>query len=119
MLGLLLGARETFLTTFSICKWKQLVAETTFKKSIQDVLVETSKSKVIHKPTSAKKQSDKRKLLRQTSHQLKKIKEQESINMVLTNRISWRTLDKLNKMEGLVTPERKRQLPDAEEPAPK
>ena len=72
MLGLLLGARETFLTTFSICKWKQLVAETTFKKSIQDVLVETSKSKVIHKPTSAKKQSDKRKLLRQTSHQLKK-----------------------------------------------
>ena len=175
------GARETFLTTFSICKWKQLplnekqdhslhdckacqnhsselvntfpgsrkttklplikftkadfstpanfgrkalrelnvVAETTFKKSIQDVLVETPKSKVIHKPTSAKRQSEKRKLLRQTSHQLKKIKEQESINMVLTNRISWRTFDKLNKMEGLVTPERKRQLPDAEEPAPK
>ena len=113
------GARETFLTTFSICKWKQLplnekqdhsphnckacqnhsselvntfpgsrkttklplikftkadfstpakfgrkalrelnvVAETTFKKSIQDVLVETPKSKVIHKPTSAKKKS--------------------------------------------------------------
>ena len=174
-------ARDTFLSTFSIWKWKQLplnekrdhtlrdckacqnhsselvnafpgsrkttkvplikftkadlskpakfgrkalrelnvVTQTTFKKSIQDVLVETPKSQVIHKPTSVKRQSDKRKLLRQTSHQLKEIKEQESINMVLTNRISWRKFDKLNKMEGLVTPERKRQLPDAEEPAPK
>ena len=160
---------ETFLSTFSICKWKQLppnkkqdhslhdckacqnhcselvnafpgsrkttklplikftkadlstpakfgrkalrelnvLVETTFKKSIQDVLVETPKSKVIHKPTSAKKQSEKRKLLRQTSHQLKEIKEQESINMVLTNRINWRTFDKLNKMEGLVMPQGK------------
>jgi len=59
------------------------VAHTTFKKSIQDVLVETPKSRIIHKPTGPNKHKEKRKWQKQSSHQIKALKEQESQSMQL------------------------------------
>jgi len=106
------------------------VAHATSKKGIQDVLVEIPKIRIIHKPTGANKQKEKRKYIKvwvatinvvlfSILHVIlvvgksrlvinsKNSRNKKSQSMVLTNRISWRKFDKLNKMEGLVTPERK------------
>ena len=48
-----------------------------------------------------------------------KQKEKQSKEQEWRNSTSWRKFDKLNKMESLVTPERKRQLPDPDQPVPK
>ena len=64
------------------------------------MLVETPRSNLVHKPTSQAKRKGKRQIERNVIAQQK---EEQASDLVLQNRISWRTYDKLRKAEGLTT----------------
>ena len=67
------------------------------------VLVETPKSNLAHKPTSHEKRKSKRTIERSMKNAIVKQKEEQASELVLQNRISWRTYDRLRKAEGLET----------------
>ena len=65
--------------------------------------VETPKSNLAHKPTSHEKRKTKRTIERSMKNAIVKQKEEQASELVLQNRISWRTYDRLRKAEGLET----------------
>lgn len=100
-----------------------VVTQTKFKKSIQEVIQETPKSHMIKKPSSAERKAEKRKLQKEVIANIQEGNTQLGQNIVLQNRISWRAFDKIRKTEGLATtPKRSRDAGSTEEtpePQPK
>ena len=94
-----------------------VVTSTHFSQPIQNVLVGTPKSKLAHRPTSAIRQKEKRKI----ENEVKKNIERETNGQatVLQNRISWRKYDKMRQSSGLTsTPKRTRETMEDGTPTP-
>ena len=76
----------------------------------QPILTETPKSKLVHRPTSAKRQTEKRKMESSVKKNIEK--QMNGQATVLQNRISWRKYDKIRQTDTLTsttsTPSRKR-----------
>ncbi len=100
-----------------------VVTQSRFNKSIQDVIQETPKSHMMKKPSSAERKAEKHKLQKEVIANLQEENAQLGQNIVLQNRISWRAFDKIRKTEGLATtPKRQRSTQTTEEtpePQPK
>lgn len=63
--------------------------------------METPKSNLVKKPTSADRKQQKRKIEKQVKIQIQKDKAENASNLVLQNRISWKMYDKIRTSEGL------------------
>lgn len=101
-----------------------VICEHQFKKSAQTVIAETPKSKLIKKPSSIERLSEKRKIVRDTKKAIQQAMDDCSTNTVMGNRISWRKFDAIRKsqtLDSLSTPSRKRKrvLSDENSPPPK
>ena len=80
-----------------------VVTNSHFSLTIQQVLVDTPKSKLAHSTTSATRQKEKR----QSVNEVKKSIEEEMNGqaIVLQNRISWWKYDKMRATAGLINTE--------------
>lgn len=104
------------------------ICEDKFKRSVQDVITETPKSKLIRKPSSREQQDVMRKTVRQTKKVIQQSMDSTSTSTVMSNRISWRKFDKIRTAETLEnssahsvldqTPSRKRKNPPSDENTP-
>ena len=89
-----------------------------FQKSGEDVLIDAPKSHLVRKPTPEDLRKSKRNIEKKIKESITKEKEQQACDIVLQNRMSWSTYDKLRKAEGLTeTP--KRQAPSCAEGEPR
>lgn len=79
------------------------ISQLRFQKSGEEVLVETPKSHIVLKPTSEEKRQSRRKIEKNMKDAIAREKENQASDIVLQNRISWRTYNKLRKAEGLTT----------------
>ena len=84
------------------------ISQERFHTSGNNVLVETPKSNLAHKSTTQEKRKIKRTIERNMKNVIATQKENQASELVLQNRISWRTYDRLRKAEGLATSSRKR-----------
>ena len=98
-----------------------VICEHQFKKSVQVVLSETPKSKLIKKPSRL---SEKRKTVRETKKAIQQAMDDSSTSTVMGNRLSWRKFDTIRRSQALdnsagpSTPSRKRKLPQSGENLP-
>lgn len=79
-----------------------------FNKTVQDVLTGTPKSKLMTKPTAKEDKKKRKEIENQITDSIAKDKAEIACSLVLQNRISWNTYDKMRKSEGLTTPRRPR-----------
>ena len=85
----------------------QLLAESnkltkaTYQKSGQDVIHESPKSHLVRKPTNKQRKSEKRKVLRDVRNTMQDDMNKEADSLVLSNRISWTTYNKIRTTQGL------------------
>ena len=77
--------------------------------SLQEILANTPKSNLTQKPSSNKKLDEKRKVEREFRKKIETEYEKMDTNLVMANRMSWNTYDKLRKNETLEGRSRKRQ----------
>lgn len=75
---------------------KQLdaICQENFHKSIQTVLTETPRSKLVLKPSSQTRQSERRRIVRATKGAIQQSMDSMGAETVMKNRISWRKYDK-------------------------
>ena len=66
-----------------------------FQTSASEVLSATPCSKLIVKPSGQHKQSEKRKLIREAKNVIQDAMNQDSLNTVMSNRLSWRKFDQI------------------------
>ena len=83
------------------------IAQERFQKSGEAVLVETPKSHIVCKTTSEERRKSRQKLEKNMKYAISQQKEDQTSDLVLQNRISWRTYNKLRKAEGLTTPRKR------------
>jgi len=76
-----------------------VVTNSHFSLPIQQVLVDTPKSKLAHPTTSATRQKEKRQLVNEVKKSIEE--EMNGQAIVLQNRISWRKYDKMRATAGL------------------
>ena len=95
------------------------ISQERFHKSGEEVIIETPKSHLIRKPTSEELRKSKRKIEKNINDTIAQKKEEEASDIVLQNRLSWSTYDKLRKAEGLTTPKRPAQSSAQGEPSQK
>ena len=72
-----------------------------YQKSIQDVIQETHKSRLIKKPTSKEKALQRRNILRDVKNTMEEELNKEADSLVLQNRLSWETYNKIRTNQGL------------------
>lgn len=101
------------------------ICEKKFKMSIQGVLSETPRSKLIIKPSGQEKQSEKRRVVRSVKKAIQQSMDETSASTVMSNRMSWRKFDDIRKSSTLEsssplnkTPSRKRNHPTDENTPP-
>ena len=95
------------------------ISQERFHKSGEDVIIETPKSHLIRTPTSEELRKSKRKIEKNINNAIAQKKEEEASDIVMQNRLSWSTYDKLRKAEGLTTPKRPAQSSAQGEPSQK
>ena len=96
------------------------ISQEKFQKSGEEVIVETPKSHLTHKPTSRDQRKRRLKIEKNMKEVIAQEKEEQASDLVLQNRISWKTYDKLRKAEGLTaTPKRPAQSRAQGEPSQK
>ena len=83
------------------------ISQDWFQKSGEDIIVETPQSQLIHKITPEEKRKAKLKIERNMRDAITRTKNEEATGLVLENRISWNTYNRLRKAEGLVTPQKR------------
>ena len=77
------------------------ISQERFQKSGEAVLIETPKSKVVHKPKSEELRMRKRKIEQDIKEAIAEEKKEQASDIVLQNRLRWGSYDKLRKAEGL------------------
>ena len=82
------------------------ISQQIFSKTGQEVLAETPRSKLICKPTAKVLKQKKKQTEKEIKNAIVKDKEELACDLVLQNRISWNTYDKIRKTEGMTTPKR-------------
>ena len=83
------------------------ISQEKFQKSGEAVLVETPKSHLVCKKTSEERRKSRREIEKNVKHVISQQKEDQASDLVLQNRISWRTYNKLRKAECLTTPRKR------------
>ena len=78
------------------------ISQITFHKTAQEVLVDTPRSKLIQRPNESEERVKRRKIEKEITKSISQNKKDKASDLVLQNRMSWRTYDKLRKTEGLV-----------------
>ena len=78
------------------------ISQERFHKSGEEVIIETPKSHLIRKPTSEELRKSKRKIEKNINDTIAQKKEEEASDIVLQNRLSWSTYDKLRKADTSV-----------------
>jgi len=76
----------------------------TFNKPVTDMIEQTPKSQLIKKPSSSQQLKQKRNILQEMKQSIQNEMDENGDTVVLQNRISWSTFDKIRKHEGLVMP---------------
>lgn len=86
-----------------------------FQVSASEAITSTPRSNLAIKPSSQKRQSEMRKIVRETKNAIQQSMEKEGVNTVMSSRLSWRKFDKMRKDDALEscsslhqTPKRKR-----------
>ena len=77
------------------------ITEQSFNKSIQEVFVATPKSALSHVPTSQEKKKAHQKCVKEISSKLQQDMDASASDLVLQNRMSWGTYDKMRKTQSL------------------
>ncbi len=90
---------DTFST--ALLKKTNNVSKTSFNVPIIKLLTETPKSKLIKRPTKSQEKKVRRKILHEVKENVQDEMNDSSDSLVLQNRISWSTFDKIRKQEGL------------------
>ena len=83
------------------------ISQQAFQKSGQEILIQTPKSQLQKKPTKQERRKQQRTIEKEVKSTIEQDKQECASDLVLGNRISWSSYDKLRKAEGL-TPTRKR-----------
>lgn len=84
------------------------LTEENFAKPVQDVLIDTPRSRLSKKPTSDERKRERRRVEREVRDDIQKDKDEHGDQLVMRNRISWNAYNRIRKTEGLVaTPKRK------------
>ena len=84
------------------------ISQQHFQGSASEILSDTPRSQLIKKPSSQEKQSEKRKIVRETNNVIQVSMDQNSLDTVMSNRLSWRKFDKIRKSNAFEkTPTRK------------
>lgn len=78
-----------------------IICENQFKKSAQTFIAETPLSKLTVKPSSADRQSEKRKIVREAKKVIQQSMDDSSTSTVMMNRMSWRKFDMIRKTQTL------------------
>ena len=73
------------------------ISQERFQKTGEDVIIETPKSQLIRKPTSEERRKSKRKLEQTIKDAITEEKREQASDIVLQNRPSWSTYDRLRK----------------------
>lgn len=84
------------------------ICETHFQKSVQEVVGETPRSRLVLKPTITKRLSQKRQILREIRNTMSTEMNAEGDTLVLQNRLSWSRFDSVRKSQGLSGTKRKK-----------
>ena len=84
------------------------LTEENFGKPIQDVLIDTPRSRLSKKPTSDERKRERRRVEREVRDDMQRDKDEHGDQLVMQNRISWNAYNRIRKTEGLAaTPKRK------------
>ena len=78
------------------------ISQHAFHKTAHEVLVDTPRSKLIQRPTAREERIKRREIEKEITKSIAQNKKDKASDLVLQNRMSWRTYDKLRKTEGLV-----------------
>ena len=84
------------------------ISQAKFKKSIQQVIEETPKSRLASPTNSRARQTQKRQILREIKEVIQSDMNENADKLVLQNRLSWNRSEKVRKSQGLATKTRKR-----------
>ena len=96
------------------------ITQQRFQKSVQEVLAEAPGCNLIQKPTKAHCTQQRKNIKKEVRDTIQKHKEESTSELVLQNRISWGTYDKIRKAEALQsTKKRSAQTTPMGEPNPK
>ena len=77
------------------------ISEERFQMSAKSVLADTPRSHLVLKPTYEERRKNKRAIERNIKKAIEKQKESQASELVMQNRLSWSTYDRLRKAEGL------------------
>ena len=77
------------------------LTKATYQKTVQDVIHETPKSHLVKQLTNKQRKSQKRQLLRDVKNTMQRELSKEADSLVLGNRISWTTYNKIRTSQGL------------------
>jgi len=77
------------------------ISENYFQKSIQQVLEETPGARLVRRPDSRQRLSNKRQILREIKNQIQTDMNSEGDTLVLQNRLGWNRFDNIRKGLGL------------------
>ena len=91
------------------------VCQAKYHKSVQTVLAETPRSRLVSKQNHRTRLFQKRKVLREIKNTVEKDMNTDSDMLVLQNRISWEKFDNVRKTQGLVNTENRKVDENAEE----
>ena len=84
-----------------VLKELNTLSQDQFQKSAEEVIMMTPKSRLVCKSTSEENRKIKRKIEKNMRDAIMQQKEEEASGLVLENRVSWSTYNKLRKAEGL------------------
>ncbi len=89
--------------TFSTALLKEAntISKSTFNVPITKLITETPEYKLINRPTKSEEKRVRRKILHEVKENVQDEMNDSSDSLVLQNRISWSTFDKIRKQEGL------------------
>ena len=86
-----------------ILKKLNTLSQDQFQTSAEEVIMMTPKSRLVRKSTPEENRKIKRKIEKNMRDAIMQQKEEEASGLVLKNRVSWSTYNKLRKAEGLAT----------------
>ena len=82
------------------------ISQQVFNKTGQEVLTETPRSNLIKRPSVKESRKQNKQIEREIKNAIAIHKGEVACSMVLQNRVSWKTYDRIRKSDGMTTPTR-------------
>lgn len=87
------------------------ISQQLFNKTGQEILIETPRSNLTNKPTAKVSKKKRRDIEREIRNAIAIDKEEVASSLVLQNRISWNTYDRIRKSEAMTSPKQQATTP--------